>query len=81
MARVSRVDIRLATGEEKHKHYEEVDALYRQGKKVRVKPDKSGFPAVTVDCDDIHLLTDCLSLEAWWATFGKQRTPPAPAEK
>ena len=76
MPRVRRVDIILASDEEQYKHYEAVDALYRQGKEVSIKEHKSGFPAVTVDCGDIHLLTDCLSLEAWWTTFGKQRTPP-----
>lgn len=76
MPRVNQVDIRLASGEEQHRHYERVDALYRQGKPVRVKQHRSGFPAVTVDCEDIHLLTDIISLETWWKAFGKQRTPP-----
>ena len=73
MGRVESLDIRSATGEDKHRHYEAVDALYRQGKEVRIKEHSSGFPAVTVGCEDIHLLTDCLSLEAWWATFDKHR--------
>lgn len=71
MGRVKPLDIRSTTDEDKHRHYEAVDALYRQGKKVSMKQHRSGFPAVTVDCEAIHLLTDCLSLEAWWATFGK----------
>lgn len=73
MPRVDRLDIRLASDEEKHKHYEAVDALYRQGKEVKLNEHESGFPAVTVDCEDIHLLTDCLSLETWWIAFGKKR--------
>lgn len=73
MGRAKSLDIRSGTDEDKHRHYEEVDALYRQGKEVRLKEHSSGFPAVTVDCEDIHLLTDCLSLEVWWATFGKQK--------
>lgn len=31
-----------------------------------MKEHRSGFPAVTVDCGDIHVLTDILSVEAWW---------------
>jgi len=76
MPRVKRLDIRGASDEEKHRHYEAVDALYRQGEAVTVKEHKSGFPAVTVDCGDIHLLTDCLTLEVWWAAFGRQRPAP-----
>jgi len=59
-------DIRLAPDEEKEKVYEEIHALFLQGKGVKVREHKSGFPAITVDCEDFHLLTDCLSLEAWW---------------
>ena len=73
---MKRVDIREATGEEKHQHYEKVDALYRQGKAVTIQAHRSGFPAVTVDCEDIHLLTDVLSAEAWWMAFGSQRSKP-----
>ena len=76
---MKRVDIRGASGEEKHRHYEQVDALYRQGKAVTVREHRSGFPAVTVDCEDTHLLTDILSLTAWWVAFGQQR--PRPAQK
>ena len=75
------LDIRGASDEEKYKHYEEVDALYRQGKEVKRQQHKSGFPAVTVDCGDIHLLTDCLSLEDWWEKIGKHRKPPTQAEE
>lgn len=70
---MNRLDIRGQSGEEKHRHYEELDQLYRQGEAVTLKEHKSGFPAVTVDCGHIHLLTDCLSLEAWWLTFGRER--------
>ncbi len=63
---VERRDIRLQPDEEKGKAYEEVHTLFLQGKDVKVKQHKSGFPAVTVDCEDIHLLTDILSLEQWW---------------
>jgi len=63
---VQRKDIRLESDDEKEKAYEEVHALFLQGKKVQVEEHKSGFPAVTVDAEDIHILTDILSLEQWW---------------
>ena len=44
-----------------------IHALYRQGKPVEVQEHESGFPAVTVDCEDIHILTDIISLEKWWS--------------
>lgn len=58
-------DIRLQSDEEKEKVYEQIEALYLQGKEVKVKEHKSGFPAITVDCGDIHILTDCISAELW----------------
>lgn len=51
--------------EEKEKVYEQIEALYLQGKEVKIKEHRSGFPAITVDCGDIHILTDCLSAEMW----------------
>ena len=60
-------DIMLDSDEEKEKVCEEIHDLFLQGKHVKVKEHKSGFPAVTVDCEDIHILTDILSLEQWWA--------------
>ena len=53
--------------EEKEKTYEEISGLYLQGKTVKIREHKSGFPAVTVDCEDIHIITDIISLEQWWA--------------
>ena len=64
-------DIRTKPGEEKFKVYEEIDSLYRQGNEVKVKEHESGFPAITIDCGDIHILTDCLSAEAWYRTMRK----------
>ena len=61
-----RKDIRLDPVEEKEKVYEQIHNLYLQGKPVTLKEDKSGFPAITVDCEDIHILTDIISLEQWW---------------
>lgn len=62
-----RRDIRLDPDDEKERVYEQIHALYLQGESVRVKEHKSGFPAMTVDCEDIHILTDIISLEQWWA--------------
>jgi len=67
-------DIMLDSDEEKGKVYEQINALFLQGKHVKVKEHKSGFPAVTVDCEDIHILTDSISLEQWWAKKKKERT-------
>ena len=74
---MKRKDIRLTTREEKEKVYEEVDRLYHQGFEVNVKEHKSGFPAVTLDCRELHYLTDCLSLERWWQEH-KDKHPHEP---
>ncbi len=63
---MERKDIMLEPAEEKEKVYEEIHALFLQGKNVQVKEHNSGFPAVTMDCEHIHILTDILSLEQWW---------------
>ena len=60
-------DIRLDSDEAKEKVYEEIHALFLQGKDIKMKEHRSGFPAVTVDCEGIHVLTDIFSLENWWA--------------
>jgi len=60
-------DIMLEPDEEKEKVYEHIHALYLQGKSVTMREHESGFPAVRVDCEDIHILTDIISLERWWA--------------
>ena len=65
-------DIMLDPDEEKEN--EQINDLFLQGKHVKVKEHKSGFPAVTVDCEDIHILTDILSLEQWWAKKKKERS-------
>lgn len=64
---MKRDDIRLKSREEKEKVYEQIHAYYLSGKSARIKEDRSGFPAVTVDCEDIHIVTDIISLEQWWA--------------
>ncbi len=66
-ARVNRRDIRAASAEEKQEVYKLIDGLVELGIPVSIKEHRSGFPAVTVDCGEIHILTDILSLEEWWA--------------
>jgi len=73
-----RKDIMLESDEEKENVYEEIHALFLQGKNVQMKEHKSGFPAVTVDCEDIHILTDIISLEQWW---GKRKKLDQEADK
>ena len=63
---VKREDIRLKPRAEKEMVYLRIDTLFQLGLEVSVKEHKSGFPAVTVDCGDVHILTDILSLEEWW---------------
>ncbi len=67
-------DIMLDLDGEKDKVYEEIHNLFLQGKYVKVKEHRSGFPAVTVDCEDIHILTDIISLEQWWAKKKEERS-------
>ena len=66
-ARVNRRDTRAASAEEKQEVYKLIDGLVELGIPVSIKEHRSGFPAVTVDCGEIHILTDILSLEEWWA--------------
>ena len=63
---VKRKDIMLKPKEEKERVYLKIDTLVQLGMEVSIKEHKSGFPAVTVDCGDVHILTDILSLEEWW---------------
>lgn len=71
MARVKRKDIRLEPLQVKEQTYEEIHKLYKSGTAVSTKEHRTGFPAVTVDCGEIHILTDVLSLEAWWYKMRK----------
>ena len=66
-ARINRKDIRLSPDNEKEETYKLIDGLVELGVPISVKEHRSGFPAVTVDCGEVHVLTDILSLEAWWA--------------
>ena len=60
-----RKDIREAPDEEKHQIYGQIAELAQKAISVTVKEHKSGFPAITVDCGDISILTDCISAEIW----------------
>jgi hypothetical protein len=63
-----RKDILSEPTERKEEIYKLIDDLVRLFDfPVFIKEDKSGFPAMTVDCGGIHILTDILSLEGWWA--------------
>jgi hypothetical protein len=70
---VSRKDLRLASIQEKEETYKLIDGLAELGIGVSIKEHKSGFPAVTVDCGEVHILTDILSLEEWWAKQKKTK--------
>jgi len=55
-------DIRLLPREKKYEIYDKISPNV----KVKIKEHSSGFPAITIDYKDFHLLTDCLSVEEWW---------------
>ena len=71
---MDRKDIRLSPDEEKEKVYCQIHTHWLGGKEVTMKEHRSGFPAVTVDCEDIHILTDIISLEQWWGKKKKERS-------
>ena len=68
---VGRKDLRLAAIQEKEETYKLIDGLAELGITVSIKEHASGFPAVTLDCGEVHILTDILSLEQWWAKHKK----------
>jgi len=70
---VNRRDLRLASIQEKEEIYKLIDGLAELGITASIKEHKSGFPAVTVDCGEIHILTDILSLEEWQAKQKKAK--------
>ena len=70
---MKRKDIRLDPVEEKGKVYDQINDLYLKEKPITVREHKSGFPAVTVDAEDIHIITDIISLEQWWDKKKKER--------
>ena len=74
MAKVRYLDLMGESDEVKYAKYEEIEALFKQGKKVTTKEHKSGFPAITIDCEEIHIITDCLSAEKWGAVHQTGKT-------
>jgi len=72
MAQIRRKNIMSAPFLEKERVYEEIHKLYKSGVPVSTKQHWSGFPAMTIDCGDIHIRTDCLSVEEWWAKVQKE---------
>ena len=56
-------DIRRKSDAEKVQIYDQIHHLYLAGEKVETKAHKEGFPSVTIDCRDIHIVTDILSVE------------------
>jgi len=46
--------------------YERIHAKWGAGATVKMEEDYSGFPAIKIDCEEISILTDILSLERWW---------------
>jgi hypothetical protein len=61
-------DILSEPTERKEEIYKLIDDLVRLFDfPVSIKEHKSGFPAMTVDCGGIHILTDVLTVEQWQA--------------
>lgn len=67
--KVRYVDYRGLEDHTKFALYDYLNSLWLQGQDIHRAEDRSGFPAITVDCGDIHILTDCLSMESWWHTL------------
>lgn len=70
---MERKDILMESDEEKEKVYDQIHDLYLQGKAIKLREHGSGFPAVTVDCEDIHIITDVLTLATWWGKKKNER--------
>jgi hypothetical protein len=64
------IDIMDLPDEEKFEWYEKIG---KDTKGVEVKEHESGFPAITIDYHDIHLLTDVLSVEEWFRRGRNER--------
>jgi hypothetical protein len=79
--RLERKDIREKPKEEKVVLYDDISRRHLNGAYVKSREHKSGFPAITVDCEDIHILTDCLSVEEYFRELKtfleafKEKTP------
>jgi len=69
MKRIKRVNIMNRPEDEKREIYQRIHTQWLKGVPVTLEQHRSGFPAVTVDCGEDHILTDILSLEEWWKTL------------
>jgi len=81
--RLERRDIMGKPKEEKVAVYDDISRRWLNGADVKSREHKSGFPAITVDCEDIHILTDCLSVEEYFhqlTTFLKAFAEQAPSD-
>jgi len=63
---VNRQNILLEPDPVKFQIYETIHARWQAGATVRMEEDRSGVPAIRIDCEEISILTDILSLERWW---------------
>ncbi len=73
-------DIFSLTTEEKYQVYEGIHQRYLQGKPIQLREHRSGFPAITIKCEGDFILTDCLSLEAWWEQKKKTKERSEPGQ-
>jgi len=60
-----RRDIRGLKEENRREAYDVISRLRMEGARVMMHEYKAGFPSIMVDCQDIHILTDVVSLERW----------------
>jgi len=63
---MNRQNVLLEPDQVKFQIYETIHAKWLAGATVRMEEDYSGFPAIKIDCEEISVLTDVLSLERWW---------------
>jgi len=63
---MNRRDILRESDQVKFQIYETIHARWQAGATVRMEEHYSGFPAIRIDCEEISVLTDILSLERWW---------------
>lgn len=71
-------DIRLLPQKKKYELY---DKIGLDAKKVKIKEHSSGLLAITIDCKDLHVLTDYSSLMEWWLERKKQEQKDAAYER
>lgn len=60
---MKREDITQKTTEEKERVYLTIDIFSHMGHEIYMRAHESGLPLMAVDCGNIHILTDSLSLE------------------